>query len=157
MFRCIWITAQRPQRCLIGAGRTAETEIDPARIQRLERAELLGDYVRRVVRQHDAARADAQGLGPSGDVRDHERRRGGRHARHVVVLGDPQARVTPRLGLAAEFARLVERHASRSALSYPAELEDRKSNYRGRTLRRHARKATCRNPGSLRPRNARRR
>src|SRR5690606_1556286 len=34
---------KREQRALIGAGRAAETEVDAARIERLERAELLGN------------------------------------------------------------------------------------------------------------------
>ena len=50
--------------------------------QRLERAELLGDHERRVVRQHDPAGADADRLGAAGDVGDHDRGRG---------AGDPAA------------------------------------------------------------------
>ena len=34
-------------------------------MQRLERAELLGDHERRVVREHDPARADADRLVPA--------------------------------------------------------------------------------------------
>ncbi len=55
--------AQRPRGALVGAGRAAEAEIDAAGIQRVERAELLGDHQRRVVGQHDAARADPDGPG----------------------------------------------------------------------------------------------
>ena len=47
----------------IAARRPAETEIDPAGKQRFQGAELLGDDERRVVRQHDAARADADRRG----------------------------------------------------------------------------------------------
>jgi hypothetical protein len=47
----------------VAAGRTADAEVDAPRRQRLQRRELLGDDERRVVRQHDAARADADALG----------------------------------------------------------------------------------------------
>ena len=39
-------------------------------IQRVERAELLGDHERRMVRQHDAAGADADGLRAAGHMAD---------------------------------------------------------------------------------------
>ena len=58
-----------------------------------QRAELLGDHVGRVVRQHDAAGADADRLRAGGDVGDHDRGRGARDAGHVVVLGDPEAAI----------------------------------------------------------------
>ena len=57
--RRVGVATQRPQRVLVGAGRAAEAEVDPARVQRRERAELLGDRERRVVRQHDPAGAEA--------------------------------------------------------------------------------------------------
>jgi hypothetical protein len=41
--------------------------------------------------QHDAARADAHGLGVARDVADHHRRRGAGDAGHVVMLGQPVA------------------------------------------------------------------
>ena len=72
------VAAQRAHRQLVGARRAAEAEVDAAGVERLERAELLGDHERRVVRQHDAAGADADRLGAAGDVRDHD---GGRRAR----------------------------------------------------------------------------
>ena len=54
-----------PQRAggeLVGAGRPADAEVDAARVQRLEHAELLGDHERGVVGQHDAARPEADRL-----------------------------------------------------------------------------------------------
>ena len=47
--------AQRLQYVAVAAGRPAEAEIDAAGIERGQRAELLGDDERRVVRQHDPA------------------------------------------------------------------------------------------------------
>ena len=52
-------TAQRDRGELVGARRPTETEVDPIRMQRLEHAKRLGDLKRRMVRQHDPARADA--------------------------------------------------------------------------------------------------
>jgi hypothetical protein len=90
-----------------------------------ERAELLGDDERGVVRQHDAARADPDGLRPGGDVGDDEGRRRARDARHVVVLGHPDAAVAPGLRVAGEVAGVVERAARVGALGDADEVEDR--------------------------------
>ena len=51
--------AQGGRGHLVGAGRPADAEVDAPGMERLEHAELLGDDERRVVGQHDAARADA--------------------------------------------------------------------------------------------------
>ena len=75
------VAAQRAQGELVRARRPAEAEIDAARIERFERAELLGDDQRRVVRQHDAARADPDRPGAARDVADHDRGRRARDAR----------------------------------------------------------------------------
>src|SRR5690606_36462052 len=53
------IAAQGAKRQLVRARRTAETKIDAAWKQGLQRAELLGDDMRSMVRQHDAAGAYA--------------------------------------------------------------------------------------------------
>jgi hypothetical protein len=61
------LLAVRPVRPAQGRGhvrrparRAAIAEVDPAWVQRRERAELLGHHERRVVGQRHAARADAQ-------------------------------------------------------------------------------------------------
>src|SRR3546814_9295839 len=46
---------------------------DLSRIQRRQRAELLGDHQRRVIRQHDAAGPHPDTLGAGGDVADQDR------------------------------------------------------------------------------------
>ena len=53
------VRRKRERRGVIGAGRAAQPEIDAAGKQRCQRAELLRHLQRRVVRQHDAAGADA--------------------------------------------------------------------------------------------------
>ena len=61
--------AQQLRDHRVRPGRAAETEVDAAGSERLERRELLGDDERRVVRQHDAARAEADPRGAGGGGR----------------------------------------------------------------------------------------
>ena len=100
--------AQRPGGSHVGAGRAAETQIDAARIQRLQGAELLGDLQRRVVRQHDAARADADTLGTSGQIANDHRRGGAGDADHVVMLGHPEALVAQLFGLPGQLQTVAQ-------------------------------------------------
>ncbi len=67
--------AQRPGGDLIGTGGTPETQIDAARMQRFQRPELLGNDQRRMVGEHDPARADPDGGGGVGHMSDDHRRR----------------------------------------------------------------------------------
>ena len=115
--------AQRAHRQLVGARRAAEAEVDPARVQRRERAELLGDHERRVVREHDPARADPDRLRPAGDVRDHDRGRGAGDPDRVVMLGQPEALVAPPLGVLGEVERVAQRLGRRRALDDRREVE----------------------------------
>src|SRR3546814_8246641 len=70
--------AERVGGRLVRAGRSTEAVIDAAGMERIERAELLGDKQRRMVRQHDAAGADADGGRAGGGMAEgHRRRRGG--------------------------------------------------------------------------------
>ena len=89
------IPAKGVHRRQIGAGSAAEPEVDPARVECLERPELLGDHERRVVREHDPARADADRARARRDVGDHDRRRGARDPERVVMLGEPEALEAP--------------------------------------------------------------
>jgi hypothetical protein len=68
----------------------AEIALAP-RVKGIQRAELFGDDQRRVVGQHDSARAHPDLCGGGGDVADHDRPGGAGDARHVVVLGQPVA------------------------------------------------------------------
>ena len=67
-------TAQRCRRQTVAAWRAAKAEIDATGMQRLEHAELLGHHERRMVGQHDAARAQSQRGRACGQVRDQHRR-----------------------------------------------------------------------------------
>ena len=63
--------AQRVGGDRVGAGRTAETEIDAAGKQSLQDFESFCHHERRMVHQHDAARADADVRGRRRDLPDH--------------------------------------------------------------------------------------
>ena len=89
------IAPQRPLRAAVGARRPAQAEVDAARIQRLERPELLGDHHRRVVGQHDAARADADRRGAAGQVADDDRGRRARDARACCGARPPRTGGSP--------------------------------------------------------------
>ncbi len=109
---------------LIRAGSPSDAEIDAPRVERRQRAELLGDHQRRVVRQHDAAGADPDGPGACGEVADHDRRGRAGDARHVVVFRHPVAAVAERLGVAGEVERVGERRGGVPVRSDRREVED---------------------------------
>ena len=79
----------------VGARRAAEAKIDAAGIQGGEGAELLGDDKRRVIGEHDAAGAYADGTGACSDVGDDYGGGGAGDSRHVVVFGEPVTPVAP--------------------------------------------------------------
>jgi hypothetical protein len=117
------IATQRPHRRLVAARGTAEPEVDAAGIERVERAELLGDHERRVIGQHDAAGADADRARSLRDEADRDRRRRAGDRRHVVVLGEPEAAKAELLGVPRELARPVQRGPRVAALRDLREVE----------------------------------
>jgi hypothetical protein len=105
---------QRRGRRRVGPRCASQSQIDPPREQRFERAELLGHLQRRVVGQHDAAGADADARRAAADVRQEHRRRRTGDARHVVVLGQPEAGVAPALDVSRQIQRVAERIGGRA-------------------------------------------
>jgi hypothetical protein len=101
-----------------------QAEIDAARIERFEGAELLGDDQRRVVGQHDAAGAHPDGAGAAGDMPDDHRGGGAGHADHVVVLGHPVAPVAPGFGVTGEVEGVAQRVGGGVAPAHRDEVED---------------------------------
>jgi hypothetical protein len=100
-------------------------------MQRLKGAELLRDGQRGVVGQHDTAGAESDCAGVGRDVRDqHTGRRGG-DAGHVVVLGVPDAAVTPPLGALRQGDTGGEAVPRRIALSNVREIENGQWNNHG--------------------------
>jgi hypothetical protein len=118
------IAPQRAHRRLVGAGRAAEPEVDPVRVQRRERAELLRDHQRRVVGQHHAAGAEPDRLRVRGHVGDHDRRRRGGDRREVVVLGVPDPLVAELLGALRQPHGGLERVAGGLVLADRSQVED---------------------------------
>ncbi|MND56981.1 hypothetical protein D3C80_481010 [compost metagenome] len=102
------VTAQRASGELVGAGSATKAQFDAARIERGEGAELLGDHQRRVVRQHDAARAQPQCRGIGSEIT--EQHGGGRAGDtvHVVVLGHPEAGKAQALDVPGKFQGVVQ-------------------------------------------------
>ena len=86
----------------IAAWGAAKAEIDAIGIERSKGAELLGHDQRRVIRQHDAAAANADAAGRGGDVADENRRGGTGQPLDGGVLGEPVAAVSP---LLSEFCQ----------------------------------------------------
>ncbi|MNY30408.1 hypothetical protein D3C86_1645160 [compost metagenome] len=101
------LAAQRARGGLVGAGRAAQPEVDAARIQRGQRAELLGNHQRRVVRQHHAARADADGGRAIRHVADQHGRGGAGNAGHVVMFGQPEAAIAKAFGVLRQVQRVA--------------------------------------------------
>ena len=79
-----------------------------------------------MVRQHDPARADANRFGATGDVSDHDRRRGARDAGQVVMFRQPIAVVAPLFRVLREVERVAEREARVAALYDGRKIEQRK-------------------------------
>ena len=119
------VPAQRAHRRLVGAGRAAEAEVDPARVERLERPELLRDHERRVVREHHPAGPDADRARALGDEADRDRGGRGRDPGHVVVLGQPEAVVAEAFRVLRELTRAMKGGLGVAALRDLRKVEDR--------------------------------
>jgi hypothetical protein len=109
------IALQREHRLLVAAGRTAEAEIDAARIERGEHAEHLGHLQRAVVRQHHAAASDLDPRRGRRDRADQNLGRRAREHRRAVMLGDPVPHVPERLDVLRQVDRVAECIAAKRA------------------------------------------
>ena len=85
------VAAQRAHGDAVGTRCAAKAEVDTIRIHLGQRAEGFRHHQRRMVGQHDSARADTHAAGAAGDVADQHGCRGTRDAWHVVVLRQPVA------------------------------------------------------------------
>ncbi len=118
------VAAEGTEGDLVGAWSPADAQVDPAREERGQGAELLGDDQGRVVGQHDAAGADPDGRGPPGDVGDDHRGGGAGDAGHAVVLGEPEAVEAPALGVLSQVERAAKGPRSSAALGDRSEIEN---------------------------------
>lgn len=117
------ISTQRARRDWIRARRTTEPEIDATREKRFECAELLGDEQWRVIRQHDAASANANGRRATGNMCNHDRCGSTGNTRDTVMLGDPDAMVAEPFGVARQIERIMKRLRRRPSLHDRREVE----------------------------------
>jgi len=120
--------AQRTQRDTVGARRTTQSKIDTPWEEPFERPELLGDDIGRMIGQHDATRADADGVRAGGDMGQHHGRRRARDARHVVVFRHPNTVVAPTLRVGGEIPSIVQRAPGIGLLGDRHEFEDGERN-----------------------------
>ena len=116
---------------LVGAGSTAEAEVDAAGIEGFEGAELLGDDQRRVVGQHDAAGADADRRGAGADMSEADRGGGAGDAGHGMVLGHPEAPVAELLGMTGKVEGVAQGQTGVTAFDDRGEVEDGERNHDG--------------------------
>ena len=110
------IRIERVGRQLIRSGGAANSQVDAARRDGLQDAELLGNFQRRIVRQHDAGAADTDARRGGGDRRHEYLGRGADDTTGVVVLRYPVAMVTQRVAMAREIQGLTDRIVLRSTL-----------------------------------------
>jgi hypothetical protein len=104
--------------------RAPQAQVDPPRIERIQRAELFGDHQRVVVGQHDPARAQPDRGGMVAHMGERDRHGRAGDPFHAVVFGHPVALIAAALGHLREQGRLGERLAYRSALDHGHEIED---------------------------------
>ncbi len=117
---------QRLRGGIVAPRRPAQPQIDAAGEQRVERAELLGDHQRRMVRQHHPAGADADGAGAAGNMRHHHRGGGTGDAGDVVMLGQPEPAIACGFGGTGKVKAVGQRLRSGTAFEDRAEVKDRK-------------------------------
>ena len=100
----------------VGPRRPADAEVDAVAEKSAEHGEVFGDLQRAVVRQHDAAAAEADGGRRRADhAEQHFGRRAGEAGR-AVVLGDPVAGVTGGFGEFCQVDAVPQRLCPAAAL-----------------------------------------
>ena len=109
-------TAERPSGCGVTPGCAAEAQVDAARKERFERAELFCNDQWRMIWQHDAARAHTDFRGCICDVADQHGSRRACHAANIMVFSQPKSLVAQGFRMLRQGARVVERFLSRSSL-----------------------------------------
>ncbi|MOA11286.1 hypothetical protein D3C78_1312200 [compost metagenome] len=119
------LAAQRTCGHLVGTGRAPQAQINPARIQAFQGAELLGNHQGCVVGQHHTARTDTNGRRATGQITEQYRCRGTGDAVHVVVLSHPEAVVTELLDMLRQVQRVAQRLGRAAVLAHRHQIEGR--------------------------------
>ena len=109
---------------MIAAGRTAESEIDAARVKRFERAELLGNHQRCMIWKHDPAGADPNFFSLTADIGDDDR--GGRtgNTGQIMMLGQPITMVAPLFRVSGKISTIPECERCVTAFNNRAQIEN---------------------------------
>ena len=124
---CFAVAAEGVGFELAAAGSAADAEVDAVGEHCVECAEDFGYFERGVVRQHDAAGADADAAGRGGGAGDEDLGRGAGEQVHGVVLGVPEARVAELVDVLGEREGVVEGVGGREAGGYGRLVEDREA------------------------------
>jgi hypothetical protein len=95
----IAITAQRGRLDGAATWCTANAEVDAVWIERVQGTEGLGHLQRRVMRQHDTARSEANAGGFRSDACQHDLGRTAGKQLHCVMLRHPEALVAQGLDM----------------------------------------------------------
>ena len=91
----------------VAARRAADPEVDAARRQGVQHAELLGHLQRRVVRQHHAGAADPDAPGARGHGGHQDLGRAADDGRQAMVFADPEAVVSECLAVRCQIQRVA--------------------------------------------------
>ena len=106
--------------------RPAQSQIDTPGVQVFERPELLGDYQRWVVWQHDTARANPDRVGFLGNMAYQHRGRRAADTFHIVVFRQPEAAKPQRLSMAGIGNAVLEGRANTIAFTDRGQLQQGK-------------------------------
>ena len=121
------LIAQGARGGSIGPRGAAHTEVDPSGEQAFERAKLLGDDQRGMIRQHHASRTDADGRSSSRHVADQNGRRRAGDSLHAVMLGEPEPREAPFFGVPGEIERVPIGFGNAATLADACQIKNGKS------------------------------
>ena len=102
------IAAQGARGQLIAARSATQSEINPARIKRVQSSKLFRDDERGMVWQHDPTGADPDPFRSAGDMTDHHRRRGAGNSGKVMMFRQPISMITPFLGVAGQIESVAK-------------------------------------------------
>src|SRR5699024_9431995 len=97
------------QCALVRSRCPAKPQVDSARVELFQRAELLSDDIGSMVGQHDTAGTNPNGVAAFRDMAYHNRRRCAADPRTVVMVDHPDTVVSPALGMGGEITRIIER------------------------------------------------
>ena len=119
----------RLRDALVRSGRAAKTQVDTPRKERGQRPELFRDQKRRMVGQHDPARADADGRRRMSDMGQHNGGRGRSDARHAVMFGHPIAVIAQLFGMGGQHGGMGKGGRDVAAFSDGDEIEQGKTGH----------------------------